>query len=97
MLTVQDDDTVPLTAEEVQALNFVDKVSWVDNEAYDDASLFQSDLVERQMHASTERLYTGNKAHGRSTVVQGRADAASVVAILGAKQRQKSRVDGANI
>ncbi|KAF3031123.1 hypothetical protein E8E11_001482 [Didymella keratinophila] len=91
------DNTVPLTAEEVKAMNFVDKVSWVDNEAFDDASLFESDLVERQIHASTERLYKGNKAHGRSTVVQGRADAASVVAILEAKQRQKSRVDGVNI
>ena len=90
LLTVQGDDTVPLTAEEVQALNFVDKVSWVDNEAFDDANLFNSDLVERQIHGPTERLYESNKAHGRSTVVQGRADAASVVAILEAKQRQKS-------
>lgn len=87
---MQGNDTVPLTAEEVQALNFVDKVSWVDNEAFDDASLFNSDLVERQIHGPTERLYESNKAHGRSTVIQGRADAASVVAILEAKQRQKS-------
>ncbi|KAF3029133.1 hypothetical protein E8E12_000333 [Didymella heteroderae] len=59
------DNTVSLTAEEVKAMNFVDKVSWVDNEAFDDATLFESDLVERQIHAPTERLYKGNKAHGR--------------------------------
>ena len=87
---MQGDNTLPLTAEEVEALNFVDKVSWVDNEAFDDANVFNSDLVERQIHAPTERLYKGNKAHGRSTVVQGRADTASVVAILKAKQQQKN-------
>jgi hypothetical protein len=87
MLTVEGDDTVPLSAEEVKALNFVDKVSWVDNEAFDDANVFNSDLVERQIHAPTERLYKGNKAHGTSTVVQGHADAAAVVAILQAKRR----------
>lgn len=66
----ESDNTVPLTAEEVQGINYVDKVSWIDNEAFDDASLFESDLVERQIHASTERLYKGNKAHGRGTVMQ---------------------------
>ncbi|KAF2621735.1 hypothetical protein BU25DRAFT_415930 [Macroventuria anomochaeta] len=80
-------DTVPLTAEDVRALDLVDKVSWTDNEAFDDADMFNTDLVERQIHAPTERLYQGNKAHGRSTVLQGNADAAGIAAILQAKRR----------
>jgi hypothetical protein len=87
VLSVKGNDTVPLTAEDINALNFVDKVSWINNEAFDDATVFNSDLVERQIHAPTEREYKGNKAHGTSTVVNGRSDAASVVAILQAKMR----------
>ena len=79
--------TVPFTAEDIKALDLVDKVSWVNNEAFDDADMFNTDLVERQIHTPTERLYQGTKAHGRSTVLQGKADAASVVAILQAKRR----------
>lgn len=80
-------NTVPFTAEDIKALDLVDKVSWVKNEAFDDAIMFNRDLVERQLHTPTERLYQGTKAHGRSTVVQGNADAASIVAILQAKRR----------
>jgi hypothetical protein len=87
MLSVKGNDTVPLTAEDINALNFVDKVSWINNEAFDDATVFNSDLVERQIHAPTQRKYIGNKAHGTSTVVNGHSDAASVVAILQAKRR----------
>jgi hypothetical protein len=88
MLTVEGNSTVPLTAEDIKALNFVDKVSWIDNEAFDDADMFNSDLVERQIHAPTERVYKGNKVHGTSTGVNGHSDAASVVAILQAKRRR---------
>jgi hypothetical protein len=63
MLIVQGNGTIPLTAEEVRALDLVDKVSWIGNEAFDDASMFNSDLVEQQIHASTERVYQGNRAH----------------------------------
>jgi len=87
VLTIEANSTVPLTTENVKALNFVDKVSWIDNEAFDDANVFNSDLVERQIHAPAEREYKGNKAHGTSTVVNGHSDAASVVAILQAKRR----------
>jgi hypothetical protein len=87
ILTVQDSDTVPLTAEDVRALDLVDEVSWIDNEAFDDADMFNTDLVERQIHAPTKRLYKGNKGHGRSMIHQGRADAAGVVAILQARRR----------
>jgi hypothetical protein len=87
VLTVEANCTVPLTAEDIKALNFVDKVSWINNEAFDDANVFNSDLVERQIHAPTERKYIGGKAHGTATVVNGHADAASVVAILQAKRR----------
>jgi hypothetical protein len=66
----------------------VDEVSWIENEAFDDAVMFNSDLVEWQVHAPTERVYKGNKMHGTSTGVNGRADAASVVAILQAKRRR---------
>ncbi|KAH7061005.1 hypothetical protein BKA63DRAFT_573482 [Paraphoma chrysanthemicola] len=45
--------TVPLTAEDVGALGLVDKVSWIDNKAFDDADIFQTDLVERQIHLKT--------------------------------------------
>jgi len=84
---VEGNSTVPLKVEDIKALNFVDKVSWTDNEAFDDANVFNSDLVERQIYAPTEREYTGNKAHGRAMVVNGYSDAASVVAILQAKRR----------
>jgi hypothetical protein len=87
MLTIKGNNTVPLTADDIKALNFVDKTLWTDNEAFDDANMFNSDLVERQIHAPTERVYKGNKAHGTSTVVQGHADAAAVAAILKAKRR----------
>ena len=87
MLIAQGSGTVSLTAEDVKELNFVDKVSWIDNETFDDANMFNTDLVERQIHTSTERVYQGNKAYGRSTVVQGRTDSASIVAILQAKRR----------
>lgn len=85
MLTVQGNGTVLLTTEDVIALGLVDKVSWIGNEAFDNSNIFQSDLVERQIHAPTERLYQGNKAHGRSMVLQGNADAAGIAAILRAK------------
>ena len=87
MLIIEANSTVPLTTEDVKALNCVDKVSWINNEAFEDANVFNSDLVERQIHAPTEREYRGNKAHGTSTVVNGHSDAASVVAILQAKRR----------
>ena len=87
MLTVKGDSTVPLTAGDIRALDLVDKVSWINNEAFDDADIFQTDLVERQIHVPIERLYQGNTAHGRTTVVQGYADAAGIAAILRAKRR----------
>jgi hypothetical protein len=88
MLTVEANSTVPLTAEDVKALNFVDKVSWISNEAFDDVDMFNLDLVERQIYAPTERVYEGNKVHGISTGINGYSDAAVVVAILQAKRRR---------
>jgi hypothetical protein len=88
VLTVEGSSTVPLTAEDVKALSFTDKVSWIDNEAFDDSDMFNSDLVERQIYAPTERIYQGNKVHGRSRGFNGRSDAASVVAILQTKRGQ---------
>lgn len=87
MLTRKGNITVPLAAEDIRALELVDKVSWIGNEAFDDASMFNSDLVEQQIHVPTDRVYRANRAHGTSTVVQGRIDAAGVAAILQAKRR----------
>jgi hypothetical protein len=89
VLTVEANSTVPLTSEDIKALNFVDKVSWNSNEAFDDAVVFNSDLVERprQIYAHTEREYIGNNAHGTGTVVNGHVDTANIVAILQAKRR----------
>jgi hypothetical protein len=87
MLTVEGNTTVPITAEDIKALNFVDKVSWINCQAFDDANIFNGDLVERQVHAPTERKFIGNDGHERGTVVNGNSDAASVVAILQAKMR----------
>jgi hypothetical protein len=87
ILTVQDSNRVPLTAGDTRALDIVDEVSWIDNEVYDNADMFNTDLVEWQIHVPTTRLYKGNKGHGRSMVHQGRADATGVVAILQAKRR----------
>jgi hypothetical protein len=88
MLTVEGSSTVPLTAGDIKALSFVDKVSWIDNESFDDAYMFNSDLVERQIHAPTERVYQGNKMHGRSKGFNGYLDTASVVEILQARRQQ---------
>lgn len=88
VLTTEGNSTVPLTADDIKAMNLVDRVSWINNEAFDDASVFNSDLVEQQVGAPTERVFQGNKAHGTAMVVNGRSDAASVVAILQAKRRQ---------
>jgi hypothetical protein len=67
-------------------LNLVEKVSWIENKAFDDAEMFNTDLVERQIHTPVERLYKGNQAHGRSTVVQGNADAEGIAAIMRARR-----------
>jgi hypothetical protein len=40
----------------------VDKVSWIDNEVFDDADMFNSNLVERQIHAPTERACKSTSA-----------------------------------
>ena len=57
MLTAIGNDTVPFTAKDIKALDLMDKVSWVNSEAFDDADMFNTDLVERQIHTPTERLY----------------------------------------
>jgi hypothetical protein len=88
MLTIEGNTTVPLTTEDIKALNSVGKVLWIKNEAFDDANVFNGDLVERQVHAPTERKFEANNGHGRGTVVNGNSDAASVVAILQAKMRR---------
>jgi hypothetical protein len=46
MLTIEANSTVPLIAEDVKALNFVDKVLWISNEAFNDVDIFNSDLVK---------------------------------------------------
>jgi hypothetical protein len=79
--------TAPLTNEDIKTLNLIDKVSWIDNKAFDDADMFNADIVEWQTKAPTERLYQGTEAHGRSTVFQGYADAEGIAAILQAKRR----------
>jgi hypothetical protein len=85
-LIVLDDSIVSLTSEDIQALKFVDKVEWVKNKAFDDAQMFNTDLVERQAQTPTERLYKLNEAHGRSVVVQGKADAEGIAAIIRARR-----------
>ena len=86
MLTIQGNGTVPLTSEDVRALNLIDKVSWIGNEGFDDANVFNTDLVERQIYTSKNRTYTGNNGHGRSLIVNGKTDAEGVVAILRARR-----------
>jgi hypothetical protein len=59
MLTIQGNGTVPLTGEDARNLNLMDKMLWIENEASDDAELFNTDLVERQIHTPVEREYKG--------------------------------------
>jgi hypothetical protein len=86
MLTIQGSGTVPLTSEDIRALNLIDKVSWIGNEGFDDANVFNIDLVERQIYTPQDRIYNGNNAHGRSMVFNGRTDAEGVAAILRARR-----------
>jgi hypothetical protein len=88
MLTIKGNGTVPLTEEDVQTLILVNKVSWVGNEAFDEADLFQADLVERQNNTPKERLYKNNKAHGKSMAFQGEADAEGIAAMIRARRGQ---------
>jgi hypothetical protein len=83
---MQGNGTVPLTNEELRALNLPEKVSWIDNEAFDDGNMFNSDVVERQNHIPVERLYQGNKIHGRSMGLNGNVDAEGIATILRARK-----------
>ncbi|KAI9777723.1 MAG: hypothetical protein M1816_004602 [Peltula sp. TS41687] len=80
------DGMVPLTDEDVQALKLIDKVEWVENKAFDDAQMFNTDLIERQTQNPAGRLYRLNEAHGGSVVVQGKADAEVIAAIIRARR-----------
>lgn len=77
-----DDIEVPLNTGDVQALNLTDQVEWTANKSYDNAMVFATDLVDRQPTASTTRTFKENEAHGNSTMLLGRSDAQSVVAMI---------------
>jgi hypothetical protein len=77
---------VPLTGEDDRALTLIDRAEWVENKAFDDAQMFNTDLVDRQTQDPTERLYKHNEARGRSVVVQGKADAEGIAAIIRARR-----------
>lgn len=87
MLISKGNDTAPLTSADDRASDLIDKVSWVGNESFDSSYMFNTDLVEREVFRPMERLFEGNKIRGRSTAVQGHADAEAVVAIIRAGQR----------
>ncbi|KAF1830393.1 hypothetical protein BDW02DRAFT_633698 [Decorospora gaudefroyi] len=78
----EENNTVSLTAEDIKALDRKDKASWVNCEAFGKARMFNADSVQRQNHMSTERLYSGTKAYGNSTVFQGNATGADIVAFI---------------
>lgn len=86
MLTIKGNGTVPLTEEDVRALIFVDKVSWIGNKAFDESDLFQTDLVARQNHTPKERVFQENEVHGKSMALQGEADAEGLVAMIKARR-----------
>jgi hypothetical protein len=86
MLTLQANGTVHLSDEDVLALNLLDKVSWIENQGFDDANVFNTDLVERQAQKRRDRTYQRNNAHGRSMVINGMSDAEGVAAILRARR-----------
>jgi hypothetical protein len=56
MPTVLDRYTIPPTAENIKALDLVDKVARVNDEAFDDADMFTTNLVEQQLYMSTEMI-----------------------------------------
>lgn len=74
------------TDEDFQVTNLTDRVEWIGNQAFDDADMLNTDLVNLQVQNSTERLYKHNEAHGRSIVIQGRADAEQIAAIIQARR-----------
>jgi len=78
--------TVPLTDDDIRSLKLNDKAEWIENKAYEDAEMFNTDLVECQVKNPTERLYKGNEAHGKSLLVQGRADGKAVADIIRARR-----------
>jgi hypothetical protein len=78
--------TVPLRDDDIPALKLNDKAEWIDNKAYEDAEIFNTDLVEGQAEIPTERLYKGNEAHGKSFLLQGRADAKGIAEIIRARR-----------
>ena len=78
--------TVPLRDEDIRALKLNDKAEWIKNKAYEDADMFNTDLVDGRVENQTERLYKGNEAHGKSFVLQGRADAKGIVEIIRARR-----------
>jgi len=48
--------------------------------------MFNTDLVGGRVENPTERLYKGNEAHGRSLLLQGRADAKGIAEIIRARR-----------
>jgi len=78
--------TVPLRDEDIRVLKLNDKAEWIENKAWDDADMFNTDLVEHQSENPTERSYKGNEAHGKSLLLQGRADAKGIAEIIRARR-----------
>ena len=87
MLTIRlANDRITLNEEDIHILKLNDKVEWIGNKAFDDAEMFNTDLVDSQSQNSSERLYKENEARGKSLMVQGRADAAGIAAIIRARR-----------
>jgi hypothetical protein len=51
--------------------------------------VFNTDLVERQLQQSTERLYQGNGANGNGTTLNGRSNVEALVALIRANSDAK--------
>lgn len=64
----------------------MDKVSWVENKAFNDAVLVNADLVERPIYNSKERNYARNEVHGTSLALQGNVSGADLVSIIKARR-----------
>ena len=81
-----DNGRIPPSDEVIRTLKLHDKAEWIENKAFDEATMFNSDLVNFSVENSSERLYQGNEAHGKSLSVQGRVDAKGVVEIIRARR-----------
>ena len=62
------------------------KVKWIENKAFDEAELFNTDLVNSPVQYVSEKLNKCNEAHGKAFVVRSRRGAKGIAEIIRARQ-----------